>query len=154
MLDPKYQKLVEQVETNWSNLSKRDLAIIASCKPVYLYNQDGTFFKEFESTTLATKYLFGEVRPIIKTAVSLRGYIISFEKKEKLTEEELKKAIQRSRRLRKVDQLDLMGNYIRTFNNISEAMAFIGETNNAGISRAIANSSKKCRGFKWRYHEE
>lgn len=53
---------------------------------------------------------------------------------------------------KKVDQLDLNGNYIRTFNNMQEAAIYLGSAENrSAINRVCLGQKKTAFGYKWRY---
>lgn len=54
----------------------------------------------------------------------------------------------------KVDMLDMEGNYIRTFNSILEANAYVGGKGSGNISRCINGKIKSSMGYKWRYSEK
>lgn len=58
----------------------------------------------------------------------------------------------RSKLGRRVDQLDLNGNYIRTFDNMLEAAAYLGSiANRSSINHACLGKTKTAFGYKWRY---
>lgn len=54
---------------------------------------------------------------------------------------------------RKVNQYDLNGNYIRTYDTIKEACELLG-IRSSGISNCCANRLRTSGGFIWKYFEE
>lgn len=53
----------------------------------------------------------------------------------------------------KVDQLDLNGNYIQTFSNMTEAAKYCGSiSNRSTLNKVCRNQKKTAFGFKWRYN--
>lgn len=57
---------------------------------------------------------------------------------------------------KKVDQYDLQGNYLRTFNNTAQASRFCGDyrTRGVGIQYCCKGKTKSCYGYQWRWHSE
>ena len=55
---------------------------------------------------------------------------------------------------KKISKFDLDGNFIKTFNSLEEAKKSIGVTSNGGISEALNNFNRTCKGFKWKYFSE
>lgn len=58
-----------------------------------------------------------------------------------------------SKKVIKVDKLDLEGNYICTYDSIMEASRDVGCNNGMSISRALKREIKIAKGFKWRISE-
>ncbi len=56
----------------------------------------------------------------------------------------------------KIDQFDLQGNFLQTFNNAMEAGRLYSNNNRAGIHIVDVCRGKRrsCFGFQWRYHYE
>lgn len=57
-------------------------------------------------------------------------------------------------RVKKIDQLDILGNYITTFNSLKEAADAVGMKKSSHISAVANGSRRQTHGFKWKYHEE
>lgn len=57
---------------------------------------------------------------------------------------------------KKVDQYDLHGNYLRTFNSTAQASRFCGDykTRGASIQYCCKGKIKSCYGYQWRWHSE
>lgn len=55
-----------------------------------------------------------------------------------------------------VDQYDLQGNYLRTFNSTAQASRFCGDytTRGVGIQYCCKGKIKSCYGYQWRWHSE
>lgn len=57
-----------------------------------------------------------------------------------------------SRPGKRIDQLDLNGNYIRTFDNMLEAASYLGSVaNRSSINNVCLGKNKTAFGYKWRY---
>ncbi len=59
-----------------------------------------------------------------------------------------------SKMLVKVNQFDLNGNYIRTFDSLLEAAKSIGKDNTTGIGSCCRNKISNSGGYIWRYADE
>lgn len=57
---------------------------------------------------------------------------------------------------KKVDQYDLYGNYLRTFNSTAQASRFCGDykTRGVGIQYCCKGKIKSYYGYQWRWHSE
>lgn len=55
-----------------------------------------------------------------------------------------------------VDQYDLQGNYLRTFNSTAQASRFCGDYTTRGVSiqQCCKGKIKSCYGYQWRWHSE
>jgi hypothetical protein len=117
--------------------------------PVYLYNNDGTFYKAFESLSECTKYIDDNLRHVqraLKTGISIRGYYIS----DKFTTIFEKPKFERLTGL--VHQYNLNGEYIQSFNSIKEAEKKL-ECKLQGINESI-RMEQQYKGFLWRRGED
>jgi hypothetical protein len=55
----------------------------------------------------------------------------------------------------KIDQLDLTGKYIRTYDNMAIAAKEMGSIENrSAINRVCRGQKKTAFGYKWRYHKD
>lgn len=115
---------------------------------MYLYNLDGTFFKEFESPKECAQY-FNENRTStiyrsIRTSGLYKGYQIS---KEKVP---FMKSVERKMVPKKVAQYDLNGNLIKVFNSIMEARKEVSPN----VTKCLKGQQKQTKGFVFKYYEE
>lgn len=53
----------------------------------------------------------------------------------------------------KIDQYDLDGNYLATFDSLSDARRHLNKTSHTNIQTALKDFKKTAYGFKWRKHE-
>lgn len=85
-----------------------------------------------------------------KRAAKLRGKKRSKELREHLSKMHIDKIG------KKVDQYDLQGNYLRTFNNTAQAARFCGDyhTRGVGIQECCKGRAKRYRDYQWRWHSE
>lgn len=134
----------------WSDckFDKLDTSLYRVYNPkiaVYVYNDDGTFHKAFDSMSDCVKYLNDNLRHIqraIKTGVSIKGYYIS----EKLNTIFEKPKFDRLIGL--VHQYNLDGKYIQSFNSIKEAEQKLN-CKLQGINESI-KMEQQYKGFLWR----
>lgn len=114
---------------------------------IYLYNLDGSFYKEYESPISCAKS-FGlknssEISSAIRLQRTFKGYQVSIEKIEFM------KNCSPKNQKQEVDQFDLDGNYIKTFNSITEAINLYGQ----GVKRVIKGHNKHCKNFIFKLKE-
>lgn len=55
---------------------------------------------------------------------------------------------------KKINMLDLNGNFIRSFNSLLEAKAFLNKGQGTSISKALTGVQTKAYGYKWEYAAE
>lgn len=124
--------------------------------PVLQYDLDGNFIRRFESMAEAAGSVGRMVTQISscckKMCTSCGGYRWSFEGEKP---GEYRPCGLHSRK--KVDQYDLLGNYICTFESVTEASIFVSRNHFKSISKGqIANCCRKenasAAGFLWRFH--
>lgn len=77
-----------------------------------------------------------------------KGAVLSVETKRKMSESKIGKTCN----ARKIDQLDLKGNLIKTWDSILSVERELG-FNNSSIVNNLKNRSKTSYNFKWVYHE-
>lgn len=110
-------------------------------KPIYLYNLDGTFFKEYSSPIECVKSFGLKSSSSISSAIRLgrafKGYQVYLEKVESA------KKLQLNNQKKLVDQYDMQGNYIKTWDSITAAVKEYGQ----GVCRCIKGQSKHCKNF-------
>lgn len=115
---------------------------------VYLYNLDGTFFKEFNKPIDCVRY-FGKTHtsPLYRSfrcGQLFCGYQVFDKKVDSL------KVIKTIKRKRKVNQFDLEGNLICTFTSIKEAQDSCG----FNIKNCLNGKQEQTHGYKFKYVEE
>ena len=136
-------------DCKFDNLNTSLYSIYSPKIPVYLYNNDGTFYKAFESMSECTKYINDNLRHVqraIKTGVSVKGYYIS----DKLTVIFEKPKFNRLTGL--VHQYNLEGEYIQSFNSVKEAETKLN-CKLQGINESI-RMEQQYKGFLWRRGED
>lgn len=109
----------------------------------YLYNQDGLFIDEFESSKEITAFLdtnSANLSRAIKASYKISGYFISNEKFDKLQ-------ITVSKTSEKLNRYSLNGVYIDSFQTVREAREKLN-LKLGNISTAI-KLKKQCNGFLW-----
>jgi len=109
----------------------------------YLYNQDGLFIDEFESSKEITAFLdtnSANLSRAIKASYKISGYFISNEKFDKLQ-------ITVSKTSEKLNRYSLDGVYIDSFQTVREARERLN-LKLGNISTAI-KLKKQCNGFLW-----
>lgn len=129
----------------WSNNTSivLDEYKITTKSKYYIYNQDGLFEEEFNTSSEIVKFLntnTANISRAIKSNYKISGYFISTEKYDKLQ-------IIVSKVSGKLNRYSLEGKYIDSFRTVKEAK----ETLNlklSSISTAI-KLQKKCNGFFW-----
>lgn len=115
---------------------------------VYLYNLDGSFYKEF-STPRECADFFKDVKTsriyaAIRTGGLYKGLQIS---KEKLP---FMKSISKCNDKKKVAQCDLDGNLIKIYDSVQEPFLIYG----AGVKKCLRGQQKKTRGYIFKYYIE
>ena len=133
-------------------------------KPVYLYNNTGEFYREFEAISDCTKFLNvskSTVRLSINKNLLIKGYIVKDYKCDNVEpildiREKLKKRLSKP-----VFQFDSIGVFIKEWVSSSEASRVLGIS--GGHIRECANGSqtanygknfrKKAGGFIWKYEK-
>lgn len=108
---------------------------------IFLYNLDGNYVTSYESPSICAKALGLNKTNSIYNAIRLGrtccGYQFSTEKLDNM------KSLQRANLQLRIDQFDLNGNYIKTFNSLSEARKEFG----TGVVKVIRGQQKQCKNF-------
>lgn len=115
--------------------------------PVYQYDLEGNFIKEFPSQKAIAKALglkSCNVNNSIKQGHSYHGFQWSYEKVPFMKRLELKQG-----RVRKVGRYSLEGGLLETFNSVNEAKRTWGSS----AVGCLRGSHKTCRGFIFKYIE-
>lgn len=120
---------------------------------VLQYDLTGNFIQEFKSYGDAKRYLKIKSSTAIKKAVRNKSTCFNFQWREKNNETLLNIGTRDFKnRIRKINQYDLQGNFIKTWNSSSE-IAKHYDLWSCNIIRAC-RSSKSCGGFLWEYYED
>ena len=127
---------------------KIDAEIYNRIKNVYLYNLDGTFFKEFSSPSeccrfFGTNHTSGVYRSI-RTGGLYKGYQISKIKHDCM------KVMTHSKISKKVAQYDTDGNLIKIFESTMKARKEVGES----IVQCLKGRQKTAKGYVFKYYDE
>lgn len=113
--------------------------------PIYQYDLNGTFLKEFENIETARKELEIRYNPYNSFKLGKpdkNGWQWNIEKLEKMPDKTIKKPVARS-----IAQYDLNGNFIRNFNTISEAVSIYG----TGVKHCLCGRNKQSKGYTYKY---
>ena len=108
---------------------------------IYLYNIDGSFYKEFSSSIECSKE-FGEknsskLMSCVRLGRLFHDYQVSFEKVDSM------KVFVPKNKKQKVLQYDQSGNLIKTWDSITEAVNVFG----TGVRRCIKGQYRHCKNF-------
>lgn len=121
-------------------------------RKVYMYDLDGNYIKSFDSPTIAAREM-GIRRTGINQSANKEGVIKSgdhywsFKKKDKIK-------ISTHNRVA-VDQYDLYGNFIISYDCVVDALRSIGKEKTASQSSITNNckgKTKHCYSYVWRFH--
>lgn len=128
---------------------KIDASIYNKVKNVYLYNLDGSFFKEFSSPSeccrfFGTNHTSGVYRSL-RTGGLYKGYQISKTKVESMKVLEKNPSAPRP-----VAQYDLDGNLIKVYESTMQARKQFGET----VVNVLKGRQEKTKGFVFKYYEK
>lgn len=134
----------------WSNckFDKLDLKKYNIYSPeilVYIYNSDGTYLLSHDSMSECAKYLnvpLSNIQRGIKIGTMIKGYYVS----DKLYT--IYKKPEQTKMTGLIHQYNLNGEYIKTFNSISEVEKEFNEKMN-GINNAIRIGTSYYKGFLW-----
>ena len=144
---------------------------------VYQYDLDGKFLKEFRSASIASKSTHTNHSTICNVCRKQRGRAGKYQwryrkdvkdksdigkyiretreyiKKKQyfpMTKEEQNKLVSEKLSI-KIDQYDLNGNYINTYNSASELKNLFGY-DNSHIGKVCKGREKSAYGYIWKYH--
>lgn len=119
-------------------------------EPIYQYSLEGKFIREFCNPRTAEKITGYSSTHIIECAKGISqvsyGYIWQFEKHDRI-----KKRDNSPTYPRKINQFDLCGNYINTFDSIAEACRSIGKKYGQNIIAVCRGRRENAFGYKWEY---
>lgn len=132
--------------------------------PIIQYSLTGEFIKKHSSVSAAAEYIGIDYKTGQSSNISAAckrkittayNFIWKYENDPISVEELVKNAnSKRHHGNRKVNQYDLNGNFIKTFNTISEAADSVGLKSITGITNACTGRSQSSKGYIWRYANE
>ncbi len=115
---------------------------------IYLYNLDGTFYKEFSSPRECADFFNDKKTSRIYTAIRTGGLYKNLQiSKEKLP---FMKSIEKCNEKKKVAQYDLNGNLIKIWNSIQEPFLVYG----AGVKKCLRGQQNKTKGYVFKYYKK
>lgn len=131
--------------------------IIGGAKTVYQFDLDGNFIAQHKSLLDAEKSVNpnynstsgSDIGASIKNNKTSRGYVWSYDKEFRFNPEEY-------RNWSAVDQYSMNGEFLNTYNSLTEAAYSIGKTvkNVSNISSVCSGKTFNAYGFVWRYKGE
>jgi group I intron endonuclease len=113
---------------------------------IYQFDKDGEFIKEWNSILEAENFYGKGIKSVLanKTNIS-RNFIWSYDSKITLN-------LSRHKNERRVNQLNLNDEFIKTWNSLTEVEKTLGFPN-SNISSCCLKKQKTAYGFKWEYEE-
>lgn len=127
-------------------------------KPVNQYSKDGKFIRRYNSIAEASAEVGKMVAQIssccYKRCLSCGGYLWAFDNEAPMNYYEEMGKLGTT-----VDQYDLDGNFIRSFDTVPMACEFVNEFSKKKISKGqivqcCKNDKYSAAGFLWRYHND
>jgi hypothetical protein len=152
-----YENLLNiRKENGWGGHSHSTETLKKLSKPVLQYDLQGNFIKEWKSASEAAVYFKKHPAAITECCRGHRNYIYGFiwRYKNNPIEQEIKFVPKKSKKetlppyYNPVNQYDLQGNFIKTWNNSREASLALNLKPGA-ISNCINGKYKSSGGFKW-----
>jgi hypothetical protein len=154
------QQQIQNILDEFANsrvCTTKNFGYIQRMRYIYLYHKDGRFAMKFQCAQDLANYFGYKHFNNTKQVKMVGNYIIKYFYTNQLTPEQIAeseyKNLSWANRNKKIVQLDLNGNYIRTFNGIKEASNAIGCRYN-NISLALRRENKIAKGFKWKWQED
>lgn len=158
-LEQKYLDL--NPEYNVEKIASRSFTSIFKIKenkvkhPVLQYSLDGTYIRSFNSITQAAISCGGKNKhPQISMCckgklIQACGYLWKYKTDDRDIKQVVKEKCSKGA---KVDQLDIQGNYIRTYENMTVAAKELGSIKNrSAINRVCRGQKRTAFGYKWKY---
>jgi hypothetical protein len=152
-----YENLINiRKETGWGGHSHSPETIDKLSKPVLQYSKQGEFIKEWPSATQASLSLNKHTAAITECCRGFRKHIYGFiwrhkdnpiEIKAKFTPKKQKK-VKFPPYFHPIDQYDLEGNFIKTWDNTKTASDSL-DLRTSSISSCLNGKYKTSGGFKW-----
>lgn len=152
----KKKSIISSGRKGWSHTkeSKKLLSEIKSI-PILQFNLEGKIIKEWNNAIEAATFLNGNasnIRCVLSGKFS-HAYGYLWIKKDEYNPDtfDILTFQKRNKRKRKVVQLDLQGNFIKSYNTLTEAH---NETSIYNIQSCCAGIQKTSGSFKWMYEED
>lgn len=142
-------------ETFWSfeYVEKLDLSIYKNTiqrTKVFIYNSDGSYYKEFDSQSLAKDFLginIGSLQRAIINETKVKGYYVSLKKVDKFVKSKVKK------HNGPIYQYDLNGNYLNEFISCNYVAKFYNKKTYNRIPQVLKMGLSKCGDFLWSWNK-
>lgn len=131
---------------SWEDSVNPDEYYIKEYKSYYLYDSDGNFVKSFNRSQDCLEFLDislkrnGTLGRAIKGQYKVKGYFVTDEKLDKIN-------IQVTKNNGKLNQYDLEGNFIQSFETARDAKNTLGLK--LGNLSAAIRLKKQCNGYLW-----
>ena len=124
-------------------------------KPIYQYDLDGKFLHEYKNI-YEMKNVFGHTYHGVYSCLtgitrSWHGYMWSYQKYDKISSYITKKGYTKYNYNKSIYQYDLDGNYINSYETISDAADSINSKHVNLISACARGELKAACGFQWSY---
>lgn len=139
--------------------SKIEVKISIFCgRPVYQYDLQGNFIKEWNKVCDITEKLHYDKSGINKICREKNGYTykgFQWRYKDEIIDPNINIGKARIREgIYKIDQYSLDGIFIKTWDNARKAALYLGMRDGGRILNCCKNIQNQCMGFKWKYHNE
>lgn len=116
---------------------------------IYVYTSNGDFYKEFDSPLSCARFFGDKTSSSISSTIRLgrlyKGYQISLEKVPCMKNYDKVNVIKK----KQLDQFDLDGNYIKTWESTTAAIRVYG----TGVKQVALGRQKQCHNYIWKYKE-
>ena len=135
-----------------TRFSNAKLQYLKSCT-IYVYDYSGKYLNEYPNEEAAKKALKikGSLMKYLRLKEPyMKKYQFSFEKVDSMINRLHGEKLTTKRKL---DQYDLNGNFIKTWNSIAECCKELHIHSNC-ISRILKGTQKKTKGFTFAYHKD
>jgi hypothetical protein len=118
---------------------------------IYQYSLDGTYIATYQSVDEAKRACNGRRHDAISKRIDTNSSVYGYQWRSYLTNNCGKYVVVEDRHRRKVCAMTLTGEFVESFNSITEAAKW-AKVDTSGVVRACAGG-KVSGGFKWKYIE-
>lgn len=134
------------------------LSASSRMKKIIQYNKDGKEIARYLSVSDAARQVDGYTGNIVQALkhkiMTAYGYIWLYEDEQNNLTEIIEKISGRNlSHIKPIEQYDLNGNLIATYNSIKEAINKLNLKSGTNISNVLNKRSKSAYGFYWKYKE-
>lgn len=134
------------------------LSTSSRMKKIIQYNKDGKEIARYSSVSEAARQVDGHSGNIVQALkhkiITAYGYIWLYEDEQNNLTEIVEKIKGRNlSHIKSIEQYDLNGNLIATYNSIKEAINKLNLKSGTNISNVLNKRSKSAYGFYWKYKE-